>query len=208
VTEEAIADLLRPYATLDHEQLRKTSIYIDLLVKWNSKINLTAIRDPQEIVARHFGESFFAASRLLAPDWTGTVFDVGSGAGFPGLPLAMYADSASVTLIESQAKKAAFLNEVIFALALENAKVFRGRAEGFSQTADLVTIRAVERFEKMLPIAEGLLRDGGRLVLMIGSSQVSTAERLITSLKWETPVSIPGGTHRMLLVGTKMVNAA
>jgi 16S rRNA (guanine527-N7)-methyltransferase len=206
VQEEAIARLLNAYATLDDEQLRKTSIYVDLLLKWNSRMNLTAIRDPQEIITRHFGESFFAGSRLVTPDWRGTVIDVGSGAGFPGLPLAMYANSASVTLIESQAKKAAFLNEVIFALGLQNAKVFRGRAEDFLQTVDLVTLRAVERFETILPVAEALARPGGRLALMVGSSQVNRAKQLATNLEWEAPVPVPGGTHRILLTGTKLVN--
>lgn len=204
--EEAIARLLNAYARLDDEQSRKTSIYIDLLLKWNSKINLTAIRDPQEIVTRHFGESFFAASRLVAPDWRGTVIDVGSGAGFPGLPLAIYANSASVTLVESQAKKAAFLNEVIFALGLHNAKVFRGRAEAFPQRADLVTLRAVERFANILRIAEGLVGIGGRLALMIGSSQVTTAEQLVTNLRWDAAFPIPGGAQRILLAGTRLVN--
>jgi 16S rRNA (guanine527-N7)-methyltransferase len=206
VNEQAIARLLHPYATLDGLHLHQTSIYIDLLLKWNSKINLTAIRDPQQMVTRHFGESFFAASCLVARDWEGTVIDVGSGAGFPGLPLAMYAPSARVTVIESRGKKAAFLNEVIFALGLKNAKVFRGRAEAFPESVDLVTMRAVERFENTLPVAEGLVRPGGRLALMIGGSQVSSAEQLAPNLKWHPAVAIPGGESRLLLVGTKLVN--
>lgn len=166
-------------------------------------MNLTAVRDPQEMVTRHFGESFFAASHLVGPDWTGTAIDVGSGAGFPGLPLAMYAPGAAVTLIESQAKKAAFLNEVIFALQLKNAKVFRGRAEDFSDVADVATLRAVERFEHAVAVAARLVKPEGRLALMIGSSQVSQAMRLAEGMNWDTPVAVPGGTSRVLLVGTK-----
>jgi 16S rRNA (guanine527-N7)-methyltransferase len=203
VEQAAIAELLRPYANLSAVHLRNTSIYIDLLVKWNSKINLTAVRDPKEIVTRHFGESFFAASHLLAPQWTGTVIDVGSGAGFPGLPLAMYAPGACVTLIESHGKKAAFLNEVIFALQLENAKVFRGRAESFSGVADIVTMRAVERFESAVPIGLKLVGPGGRLALMIGAAQVAKAKELAPALIWDPPVPMPGGSSRVLLLGTK-----
>jgi 16S rRNA (guanine527-N7)-methyltransferase len=202
VEQAIIAGLLRPYADLRPELLEIISIYIDLLLKWNSKINLTAVRDPQEIVTRHFGESFFAASHLVNPGWTGTAIDVGSGAGFPGLPLAMYAPGAAVTLIESHGKKAAFLNEVIFALQLRNAKVFRGRAEDFSDVADVVTLRAVERFEYAVAVAAKLVKPGGRLALMIGSSQVPTARELAELVSWDPPVAVPGGTSRVLLVGT------
>lgn len=166
-------------------------------------MNLTSVREPQEMVTRHFGESYYAASHLVAPDWAGTAIDVGSGAGFPGLPLAMYAPGAGITLIESQAKKAAFLNEVIFALGLKNAKVFNQRAENFPGVADLVTMRAVERFENVLPVALRLLGPGGRLALMIGASQLARAMQLAESLKWEAPLAMPGGRSRVLLVGTK-----
>lgn len=203
-----IAELLRAYAILREEQLFKISIYIDLLIKWNSKINLTGVRDLREMITRHFGESFFAASQLVSPEWRGTGIDVGSGAGFPGLPLAMYAAEAQVTLIESQAKKAAFLNEVIFALELKNAKVFRGRAESFSGAADVVTLRAVERFEDAVPIAARLVNPEGRLALMIGASQVPRAMELVQSLRWDAPVTVPGGSSRVLLVGTNGKGAA
>lgn len=205
--QATIAELLRPYALLREEQLRKTSIYIDILAKWNSKMNLTAVREPREMITRHFGESFFAASHLIGPEWAGTAIDVGSGAGFPGLPLAMYATQARVTLIESQAKKATFLNEVIFALEQENVKVFRGRAEDFSGAAEVVTLRAVERFEDAVPVAVRLVNPGGRLALMIGSSQVRRAVKLAGSLRWNDPVTVPGGNSRVLLTGTRAIEA-
>jgi 16S rRNA (guanine527-N7)-methyltransferase len=205
VEQAAIARLLQPYAKVDDEQLSNISIYIDLLLKWNSKMNLTAVRDPEQIVARHFGESLFAASHLLNPHWTGSIVDIGSGAGFPGLPLAMYAPAATVTLIESQGKKVAFLNEVIFALGLKNAKAWAGRAEAFPTKMDLVTMRAVERFEGALPIACQLVAPGGRLALMVGNSQVRLAEELGTHLRWSPPLNMPGGNSRVLLIGTNTV---
>ena len=150
----AIARLLEPFIELDETRLRAISTYIDLLLKWNARINLTAIREPSEIVQRHFGESLFAAKHLLEQKLPQTAIDLGSGAGFPGVPFAMLAPEVQVTLIESQQKKATFLKELIHVLGLKNAKVFSDRAENFPGTADLVMLRAVERFEQAL-------RDGG-----------------------------------------------
>ena len=199
-----IARLLRPFAEVSDEELRAISIYIDLLLKWNRKINLTAVRDPENIVMRHFGESFFAASHLLPPGWTGSVIDVGSGAGFPGLPMAIHSAAATVTLIESKAKKAAFLNEVIYALGLKNVSVFNGRAEDFPGQGDLVTLRAVEQFEKVLPYAVSLLTPCGRVGLMIGSAQTEAAKGAFPGLRWESPLAVPGGHSRALLIGIKL----
>jgi len=205
VDTATIARLLRPFAELGPEQLDQTSIYINLLLKWNAKVNLTAVHDPEEIVTRHFGESFFAARRLLSPVGRETVIDLGSGAGFPGLPLAMFAPAAQMTLIESNGKKAAFLNEVIFALKLKNAKVFAQRAETYPDAADLVTMRAVEKFEKSLPLAIGLAREGGRLALMIGATQVDLVKTLAGEMKWQDIVSVPGSHSRVILLGTRPV---
>ena len=98
-------------------------------MKWNARVNLTAIRDPEEMVQRHFGESFFAAKDALAQGRIASVIDVGSGAGFPGVPFAMLAPEVQVTLIESNQKKVTFLRELVFSLDLKNVKVFSGRAE-------------------------------------------------------------------------------
>src|SRR5215831_7209323 len=136
VESATIARLLRPFATLNQEQLNQTSAYLDLLLKWNTRINLTSVRDPKEIIARHFGESFFAASRLLGQS-VETVIDLGSGAGFPGLPMAIFAPGVQVTLLESNAKKTAFLNEAAYALRLSNAKTVRLRGEEYAGRADL-----------------------------------------------------------------------
>lgn len=199
-----VATLLQPYTNPAPEQLESISKYIDLVLKWNQRINLTAIRDPEGIVTRHFGESFFAAAQWLTPGQSEHVIDIGSGAGFPGLPLAMYAPSAPVTLIESQGKKATFLNEVIFALRLSNAKVFNGRAERFGGQGDIVTMRAVERFEHVLPVAAAIVRTGGRLGLMIGAAQVPRVLSSLNTFQWGTPTQVPGGHARVLITGTKI----
>jgi 16S rRNA (guanine527-N7)-methyltransferase len=206
VDSATIAGLLRPFATLSAQQLSRTSTYIELLLKWNAKVNLTAVRVPEEIVTRHFGESFFAATHLLATSGRETVIDVGAGAGFPGLPLAMFAPATHVALIESNARKAAFLNEAIAALELRNAKVVIQRAETYPGTANLVTMRAVEKFEKALPVALRLVGEGGRIALMIGCSQLATARALARGVSWNEPLPIPGGHSRVLAVGTKPVN--
>lgn len=200
-----IARLLQPYAAVNAGQIEYISRYINILLKWNARINLTAVREPREIVTRHFGESLFVARYLLEPDCRSTVADLGSGAGFPGVPLAMWAPQTKVTLIESNGKKAAFLNEVIHQLELSNVTVFSRRAEDCLEQSELVTMRAVEKFEGVLPIAAGLLTPQGRLGLMIGAGQVEMPKAHLSGISWSNPVSVPGGHSRVLLVGTKVV---
>jgi 16S rRNA (guanine527-N7)-methyltransferase len=205
VNAEEIAELLRPFAVLDSRQLSATSTYLDLLLKWNAKMNLTAVRAPEDMMTRHFGESFFAAGKLLLWSKAVSVFDLGSGAGFPGLPLAILAPEARVTLLEAHGKKAAFLNEVVSALQLTNVRVVRQRGESYSASADLVTMRAVEAFARSLPVALHLAKVGGQLGLMIGASQVSAAKAVTPGVVWEDAVRIPGSESRVLLMGTKSV---
>src|SRR6266851_4094752 len=157
-----IAALLQPFLepSLPESLLDQISTYIDLLLRWNARINLTAIRHPEEIVTRHFGESFFLARHLFPKGGTDHrplttdhrpphVLDIGSGAGFPALPLKLWAPHIYLTLVESNHKKAAFLSEVARALTLTNINVITDRAEvlatrpGFPP-ADIVTLRAVE----------------------------------------------------------------
>jgi 16S rRNA (guanine527-N7)-methyltransferase len=206
----AIAQLLEPYISLDEMRLRAISKYIDLLLKWNARVNLTAVRAPEEIVQRHFGESFFAANYLLSQSSRKKrpiekVIDLGSGAGFPGVPFAMLAPEVQVTLIESNQKKATFLRELIFLLDLKNATAFSDRAENYTQSAALVTMRAVEKFDRALMLGLSLVEMGGQIALMIGSSQIAVAQELAIQVEWSEPVVVPGGHSRILLVGTKMV---
>lgn len=208
----------QPPATgvLSVPQLQNISTYIDLLVRWNARINLTAVRQPEEIVTRHFGESLFAARHLfplhvdgvtgvlarpLAPT-TDDLLDIGSGAGFPGLPIKIWAPQLRLTLIESNHKKATFLHEVVRTLALTDVNVFAGRAEDYSAPADVVTLRAVERFEMILPVAAHLVAPGGRLALLIGHAQVHSARDLVPNSLWAEPVPVPHSDHRTLLIGT------
>jgi 16S rRNA (guanine527-N7)-methyltransferase len=205
VDTTTIARLLEPFISLDETRLSAISKYIDLLMKWNARMNLTAVRDPEEMVHRHFGESFFAAKDALAQGRIQSVIDVGSGAGFPGVPFAMLEPGIQVTLIESNQKKVTFLRELVFSLDLKNVKVFSGRAEGYAEFADLVMMRAVEKFEKALPFALKLVHPGGRILLMIGYSQVEMAKQLGKQVAWDEIVTVPGGHSRILLRGIKRV---
>jgi 16S rRNA (guanine527-N7)-methyltransferase len=199
----AIAHLLQPFIQLDEMRLRTISTYIDLLLKWNARMNLTAIREPSEIVQRHFGESLFIAKYLLEQKMPQTAIDLGSGAGFPGVPFAMLAPEVEVTLIESQQKKATFLKELIYALGLKNVKVFGHRAESYPGTADLVMLRAVEKFEQVLPTAARLTKPGGRIALMIGSDQVESAKKLETDVNWGETIPVPCSNSREVLLGIR-----
>ena len=205
----AIASLLEPYASgLTGAQLRQVSAHLELLRKWNARTNLTSVRAEEDIVTRHVGESLFAARVVLgAPSKPvvglgGTdLIDVGSGAGFPGLPMKIYDPALRLILVESQNKKATFLKEVVRALELHDVQVFSGRAEELGRTADLVTVRAVERFADMLPVAASLVAPSGRLALLIGEAQIKEAHRILPALAWGEAIAIPGSSRRVLLVG-------
>jgi 16S rRNA (guanine527-N7)-methyltransferase len=190
LSDAAIADLLSPYlpdppATL----LPQLSAYLDLLLKWNARTNLTAIRDPEEIVRRHFGESLFAASHLplenldvSTPDpGPITLLDLGSGAGFPGLPIALLRPGLHVMLAESQNKKAAFLRETVRTLNLPNVEVWAARAETLPANRQfrVVTLRAVDNMEAALSAARARVAAGGLLALLTTVQQAPGAERSI-----------------------------
>jgi 16S rRNA (guanine527-N7)-methyltransferase len=205
-------------AVLDRTQLEDISTYIDLLLRWNARINLTAIRNEEEIVTRHFGESLFAARHLFprvarAPSPTSVsktkvhaprLIDIGSGAGFPGLPIKIWAPEIDLTLIESNQKKATFLREIARKLTLTDINVFSGRAENFpNPPAEVVTLRAVERFESALPIAARLVAPQGRLALLISKAQLAQAHDLTPGFKWSPPLPIPLSASRVLVIGVR-----
>ncbi len=145
--------------------LEQLDAYLALLVRWNSRMNLTADREPERIAARHFGESLVLAENL--PD-IGTLparlLDHGSGAGFPGLVIALARPEISVTLAESHARKAAFLQEAVRALAPANVRVFGGRTEGLDEDFSWVTARAVDEPSTAVSTAWGRTVVGGFLI--------------------------------------------
>ncbi|WP_213805193.1 16S rRNA (guanine(527)-N(7))-methyltransferase RsmG [Granulicella sp. dw_53] len=166
LSEATIADLLAPYlgdagTPLLYAQL---SGYLDLLLKWNARTNLTAIRDPEEIVQRHFGESLFAGRHLGS---CATLLDFGSGAGFPGLPIQLLRPEIVVTLAESQNKKVSFLREMVRTLALKT-EVWGDRVESMpsERRFDVVCLRAVDNMEVALPAATARVAAGGERALL------------------------------------------
>jgi 16S rRNA (guanine527-N7)-methyltransferase len=194
-------------AGLTDTQLEQISAYIDLFIRWNARMNLSAVRDRESIVTRHFGESLFAARHLFPSNQDrvspSRVIDVGSGAGFPGLPMKIWSCTVQLTLIEANQKKATFLREVIRRLELKDATVFCGRAENFPGQADIVTLRAVERFETALGVATRLLLPAGRIALLIGSAQVVRAQELAPEVTWQPATTIPLSSSSVLLIGRK-----
>lgn len=222
--QKLIAALLQPFLQRDlsSAQLGKVAVYIDTLLKWNARINLTSIRDEQQIVTRHFGESFFLAQSLFtggrhgSPDENerlaegpgGSVLDIGSGAGFPGLPVKIWADQVGLTMVEANHKKSIFLREVVRAIGLQDVNVTSERAETLAENpdvarADVVTLRAVERFVKILPVALTLLAPSGRLALLIGREQIEVLPRDV-GIVWEPPIRVPESASRVLCIGRKI----
>jgi 16S rRNA (guanine527-N7)-methyltransferase len=229
--------LLQP---LPDAALDQISTYIDLLRRWNARINLTAVRDPEAIVTRHFGESLFLARHLFpegvartflsaqrvsasqevgAPliahsAMSGTpspnlphVLDIGSGAGFPGLPVKIWAPAIRLTLVESNHKKAAFLREVARAVTLTDVDVMTERAETLRlPPAQVVTLRAVERFETILSLVTRFLAPAGRLALLIGSSQAHLLPTLVPHLKWLPPIPVPQSKSKILAITSRVSN--
>ena len=210
-----IAALLEPFLggePVSPDLVAQLQAYLELLLRWNARINLTAVRDPEPIVTRHFGESLFAARMLrdagafvfqtgIAP----TLADVGSGAGFPGIPIKLFASEVQLTLIESQNKKATFLREVIRTLGIDGVEVFSGRAETWNHKAAIVTLRAVEKFEDVLPVAASLVGEAGTLCLLIGASQTQSVQEVLGS-QWqmESGNPIPASVGHVVLMGKRI----
>jgi 16S rRNA (guanine527-N7)-methyltransferase len=188
-------------AELDAGQSGRFGAYLSLILRWNQRVNLTAIRDAEGILTRHFAESIACARAL--PAGIGTLLDFGSGAGLPGIPIAICRPEIAVTLAESQGKKAAFLNEAVRELGLA-AKVFGGRAETLVAEFDCVTLRAVDRMERAVGAAAKLVRVGGWLAPMTTGSDLARLEAAAGGgFVWREGVTLPGGGDRMLALGQR-----
>ena len=199
LTESAIEDLLQPYLTPPSSLLPQLSAYLDLLLKWNARTNLTAIRDPEEIVRRHFGESLFAAQHLGPPEQLpNTLLDLGSGAGFPGLPIALLHPEIHVTLAESQNKKSTFLRETVRTLGLQNVEIWPARAESMPPTRQFhtVTMRAVDNMAAAIAAASP--RATHQLLLL-----TSTPPTLPPEFTPKPPIPIPNSQSTILLRATR-----
>jgi 16S rRNA (guanine527-N7)-methyltransferase len=140
--------------------------YLALLDRWNHTYNLTAIRDPREMLGKHLLDSL-AMHRFLGDE---RLADLGTGPGLPGIPLAIAKPAMSVALVESNGKKARFLREAVRTLGLSNARVLESRAEAVDEPGafDVITARALDRLAGIVAVGGHLLAPGGRLLAMKG----------------------------------------
>ncbi|MGC2889045.1 MAG: 16S rRNA (guanine(527)-N(7))-methyltransferase RsmG [Candidatus Acidiferrum sp.] len=190
---------------LNEQQIIYIQQYMKILLAWNEKMNLTAIRDPLEILYRHFCESMYAA--VAVPVEKGRLADVGSGAGFPGIPLKIMRPELEIFLIESNMKKATFLAEVLRNIELPDTRVLVSRYEDLGEEVaplDYVCSRAVGEFEPFLTWAASERIAAKQVILWIGGRDLDQARRG-ANWEWREPIPVPHSLRRYLLVGTRTV---
>jgi 16S rRNA (guanine527-N7)-methyltransferase len=186
---------------LDDETASKFESYLSLFLRWNERTSLSAIRDEEGIISRHIIESIDVASVL--PRGIRTLLDFGSGAGLPGIPIALCRPEIAVTLAESQGRKAAFLREAVRVLGIE-AKVHAGRAEVLRTVFDCVVLRAVDRMPKAVAAAAPLVAPAGWLALMTTTGEFEGLKRAAgTEFSWPTVKQLTGGSHRIVAIGSR-----
>lgn len=188
---------------LSDKQVLQIQQYMSILLMWNEKINLTAIQDPLEILNRHFCESMYAA--VAVPIENGRLADVGSGGGFPGLPLKIIRPDLQVFLVESNIKKATFLAEVVRELGLTDARVLVSRYEELGEEIaplDFVCSRALGEFLPFLEWAASERVAAKQVILWIGARDLPEIEKA-HAWEWSEPVQVPHSLRRLLLVGRK-----
>jgi len=193
---------------VNDSQVLQIQQYTNILLAWNEKINLTSIRDPLEILNRHFCECMYAASTV--PVEHGRLADVGSGAGFPGLPLKIICPELQVVLIESNVKKATFLAEVIRDLGLAGARVLVSRYEELAEEVaplDFVCSRALGEFAPFLEWAHSEKVAAKQVILWIGARDLPEIQKIAT-WDWREPIPVPHSLRRLLLVGTRSIQVA
>ena len=188
---------------LTPEQVASVQRYIAVLLAWNERINLTAIRDPLEVLYRHFCESMYAAAAV--PLHRGRLADVGSGGGFPGLALKIACPELHVFLIESNVKKATFLAEVVRELGLTDTRVLVSPYEELGEEIaplDFVCSRALGEFDKFLSWARSERVAAAQAVLWTGGRDLDEVKK-VGGWLWKDPISIPRSLQRFLLVGDR-----
>src|SRR5437868_4290906 len=187
------------------EQVACIQQYMQMLLFWNDKVNLTAIRDPTEILYRHFCESMYGAATV--PLQSGRLADVGSGGGFPGLALKIARPELEVFLIESNVKKATFLAEVVRELGLPDMHILVSRYQELGEEVaplDTVCSRALGEFGPFLNWAGSAQVAATQVVLWIGGRDLEEVRKM-ERWEWREPIAVPQSLQRFLLVGSKVV---
>ena len=204
---------------LNSSQLNAFEVFEKELLYWNTRLNLTAIQDPKQIRTKHFLDSLTC---LLAIDeiQNTRIIDVGTGAGFPGLPLKIYNSETNLTLVESVGKKVRFCNHICNTLALENMEIIHKRVEAlgqnqdFRQQFDIAVARAVAVLPVLVEFLLPLLRVGGKMIAMKGEGAPLEAHDsehathvLGGQLQKLIPVTLPGVAEERYLVIIEKVAA-
>ncbi len=203
--EDAVRRALERYGlSATPTQIEQIIAYISLLLVWNDKVNITAIHDPREILYRHFCESMLA--RTAVPIEKGRLADVGSGGGFPGLPLKIISPEIEVSLIESNTKRATFLAEVVRQLGLTGVRVLVQRYEDLGEEIapiDFVCTRALGDYDQLLSWAGSSLLSVKTIVLWVGAAETPklSGQR---GWNWRQPVPVPDSLRRFLLIGDRI----
>lgn len=183
-----------PCITLSTHQVNALYAHYELLTRWNAKINLTSIRSPEQIIVRHYCESLFFGTHVPdAPAGT-TIADIGSGAGFPGVPMSVLRPDWKVTLVESHQRKAVFLREST--RVLPNVSVIAERAQHVNQHFDWLVARAVTP-EEILALTPKL---APRVGLLIGAADFEKVQRHV-GFVWSEPLRVPWGDRRPCVFG-------
>lgn len=177
---------------LSDEQIRSFEYYHRMLIEWNEKINLTAIVDEREVIIKHFIDSLSVLSFL--PKDTSSIIDVGTGAGFPGIPIKIVQSNIHVTLLDSLEKRVRFLNSVINEIGLTNINAVHGRAEDFGQDNayrehyDVGIARAVSSLPVLCEYVMPFVRVGGYFIAMKGNNvkeEISEGQKAVSILGGE-----------------------
>jgi 16S rRNA (guanine(527)-N(7))-methyltransferase RsmG len=187
---------LRPWLTLSEAQVRHLWQHYEILLRWNEKISLTSIPAGEEMVIRHYCESLFFTAHLPGRSEGITIADLGSGAGFPGVPMAILQPAWQITLVESNQRKAVFLRESTRGLA--NISVLARRAESASGGFAWAVSRGVD----VTDVLNNIPRLASKVGLMLGQDDFSSIQGL-PDIAWSEAVRLPWGDRRICVYGER-----